>query len=120
MIGGFIPTLLLCMTRGFLVGPFLSLWAHYLAVFKPQVIFLFYYFHVPTGGGCGRRVVWGLGEGRGGGGVGGGFTCCCHFVFVYKRNLCVCVCFFFLAMATHVPHIHPPSIISLGFKMVSN
>jgi hypothetical protein len=84
MVGGFSPTLLLCMTRGFLVGPLLSLWAHYLAVFKPQVIFLFYYFMFPQAGvvGGGLCGAWG-GVGEVGGGWGG---------WLYMvLSFCVCI-----------------------------
>jgi hypothetical protein len=103
------------MTRGVLVGPLLFLWAHYLAVFKPQVIFLFYYFMFPKAGVVGGGLC---------GAIGGGPLHVVVILCLYIKKkivcVCVCVCFFFLAMATHFPHIHAPCIISLGFKIVSN
>jgi hypothetical protein len=114
MVGGFGPTLLLCMTRGFLVGPLLSLWAHYLAVFKPQVIFLFYYFMFPQAGvvGGGLCGAWG-GVGEVGGVPLHGVVILCLYIIKKIVCLCVCVCVFFcLQWLPMSPTFIPPLLLA--------
>ncbi len=100
----------------FSCGPFAIPVGPLLGCFQATSQFSILLLHVPAGGGC-------VGLGEGWGEVGGvalhGVVILCLYI-IKKLFVCVCVCFYFLAMATHVPHIHAPSIISLGFKMVSN